>query len=122
MATSVTPTSPSSVKFNDLEVAKVVFDQFFDKLVSALDPVQFSIDLISRGLLASEEAEDLAERNWGRRKKLIFLLNRIKGSTNPEWFVSLLKILEAADVLKHLEEEMRQCTQRIVWCSLKYGR
>ena len=110
MATSTTPTSPSSVKFNDLEVAKVVFDQFFDKLVSALDPVQFSIDLISRGLLASEEAEDITKSNWGRRERMIFLLNRIKGSANPEWFDSLLKMLEAADVLKPLEEEMRQCT------------
>ena len=110
MATSLTPTSSLPAKFNDLEVAKVVFDQFFDRLVSALDPVQFSIDLISRGLLASEEAEDIAKSNWGRREKLIFLLNRMKGSANPEWFDSLLKILEAADVLKPLEEEMRQCT------------
>ena len=121
MAISITPTSSSSVKFNDLEVAEVVFDRFFDKLVSALDPVQLSIDLISRGLLSSEEAEDLTERNWGRREKLIFLLNRIKGRANPEWFDSILKILEASEVLKHLEEEMRQCTLRILWCSLKCG-
>ena len=121
MATSLLRTSPSSDIFNDLEVARVVFDRFFDKLVSALDPVQLSIDLISRGLLSSEEAEDITERNWGRREKLMFLLNRIKGSANPEWFDSLLNILEASDVLKHLEEEMRQCMQRIVWRSLKCG-
>ena len=98
----------------DSDLATIAVDINCDKLVQSMDPVSTAPKLVSRGLISSQQAQDvLDDRVKTRWERNLAFLNLIKASSDPTWFSSLLKVLGEDKTTERLKEFLEKC--ELVW-------
>ena len=89
----------------DPDIAALAVDANCDKLVQSLDPVSVAPKLVSRGLISSQQAQDiLDDRVKTRSERNLAFLNLIKSSSYPTWFSSLLEVIVEDNTAERLKE------------------
>ena len=93
----------------DPAIAAFVVDTNCGKLVQSLDPVSFALKLVSRGLISSQQAQDILEdRVKTRSERSLAFLNLIKSSPDPTWFSSLLEVFGEQSITEQLKEDLEE--------------
>ena len=115
----------------DSDLAATVVDINCDKLVQSMDPVSVAPKLVSRGLISSQQAQDvLDDRVKTRLERNLAFLNLIKSSSNPTWFSSLLEVLGEDKTTERLKEVLEKsewpygshCLQGVAVVNVPYLR
>ena len=100
----------------DHTIAAFVVDVNCNKLVTSMDPVSIAPKLVSRGLISSQQAQDvLDDRVKTRSEKNLAFLNLIKSSPGQTWFSSLLEVIgeeKTTEQLKEVLEKSELATER----------
>ena len=98
----------------DSDLVTIAVDINCDKLVQSMDPVSTAPKLVSRGLISSQQAQDvLDDRVKTRSERNLAFLNLIKSSSDPTWFSSLLEVLGENKTTERLKEVLEKC--ELVW-------
>ena len=93
----------------DPDIAAFVVDANCDKLVKSLDPVSIAPKLVSRGLISSQQAQDILEdRVKTKSERNLTFLNLIKSSPDPMWFSSLLQAFGEERMTEGLKEALEE--------------
>ena len=93
----------------DPTIAALVVDINCNKLVTSLDPVSIAPKLVSRGLISSQQAQDvLDDRVKTRSERNLALLNLSKSSPSQTWFSSLLEAIGEEKTTEPLKEVLEE--------------
>ena len=95
----------------DSDIAAFVVDSNCDKLVKSLDPVSIAPKLVSRGLISSQQAQDILEHPLKTRaERNLAFLNLIKSTSSPDpvWFSSLLQAFGEETMTEGLKETLEE--------------
>ena len=94
---------------HDAEIAALAVDANCDKLVQSLDPVSIALKLVSRGLISSQQAQDILEdRVKTRSERNLAFLNLIKSTSDSTWFSSLLEVIGEDKTTETLKEVLEK--------------
>ena len=94
---------------HDAKIAALAVDTNCDKLVKSLDPVSVAPKLVSRGLISSQQAQDILEHPLKTRsEKNLAFLNLIKSTSDPTWFSSLLESIGEEKSTERLKEVLEK--------------
>ena len=93
----------------DPDIAALAVAANCDKLVQSLDPVSIAPKLVSRGLISSQQAQNiLDDRVKTRAERNLAFLNLIKSSSYPTWFSSLLEAIGEDKTTETLKEVLEK--------------
>ena len=94
---------------HDAKIAALAVDTNCDKLVKSMNPVSIAPKLVSRGLISSQQAQDiLDDRVRTRSEKNLAFLNLIKSTSDPTWFSSLLESIGEEKSTERLKEVLEK--------------
>ena len=93
----------------DSATASLVVDTNCDMLVTSMDPVSIAPKLVSRGLISSQQAQDvLDDRVKTRSERNLAFINLIKSSPSQTWFSSLLEVIGEEKTTEQLKEVLEE--------------
>ena len=93
----------------DPDLAALAVDANCDKLVKSMDPVSVAPKLVARGLISSQQAQDVLEdRVKTKSERNLTFLNLIKSTSDPTWFSSLLKAIGEEKTTERLKEVLEE--------------
>ena len=93
----------------DPTISTLVVDTNCDMLVTSIDPVFIAPKLVSRGLISSQQAQDvLDDRVKTRSERNLAFLNLIKSSPSQTWFSSLLEAIGEEKTTEPLKEVLEE--------------
>ena len=94
---------------HDADIAALSVDANCDKLVKSMDPVSIALKLVSRGLISSQQAQDILEdRVKTKSERNLAFLNLIKSGPDPTWFSSLLQAFGEERMTEGLKEALEE--------------
>ena len=99
---------------HDPDIAAIVVDTNYEKLVHSLDPASFALTLAYRHLITLQQSRSiLKDRNKTRSERNVAFLNLIKSSSDPTWFSTLLETLGEDKTTERLKEVLEK--SELVW-------
>ena len=100
--------------YDDPDIATFVLDTNCEKLVKSLDSLSFALKLVSRGLISSQQAQDVLDDRVKTRSEMnLAFLNLIKSSSDLTWFSTLLGVLAEDKTTERLKEVLEK--SELVW-------
>ena len=89
--------------------SNVAVDTNCEELLKSLDPLPFALKLVSRGLISSQQVQDvLDDQVKTRSESNLACLNLIKSSSHPTWFSALLETLAEDKTTERLKGSLRK--------------
>ena len=100
--------------YDDPNVAAIVVDTNYEKLVQSLDPAYFALNLIYRHLMTLQESRAiLKDREKTRSEMNLAFLNLTRSSSDPTWFSALLETLGEDKTTERLKDVLEK--SELVW-------
>ena len=100
--------------YDDLDIAAIVVDTNYGKLVQSLDPAYLALNLVYRHLITLKQSRAiLKDREKTRSERNVAFLNLTRSSSDPTWFSALLETLGEDKTTERLKEVLEK--SELVW-------